>query len=39
VIDAKLTEAKVHRSAGRLRGGSQLVIDTLEHARNVKAIR
>ena len=30
VIDAKLTEAKVHRPAGGLRGGSQLVVDTLD---------
>jgi hypothetical protein len=30
VIDAKLTEAKVHRPAGGLRGGGQLVVDTLD---------
>ena len=39
VIDAKLAEAKVHRPAGGLGCGSQLVVDALEHARDVKAIR
>ena len=39
VIDAKLAEAKVHRPAGGLGCGGQLVVDTLEYARDVKAIR
>lgn len=37
VMDAKLAEAKVHRPARWLGCGSLLVVDALEHARNVKA--
>jgi hypothetical protein len=30
MIDAKLAKAKIHRPAGGLRGGGQLVVDTLD---------
>jgi hypothetical protein len=39
VIDTKLTKAKVHRPAGGLGCRSQLFVDALKHARDVKAIR